>query len=103
MITALLSCRSKTIANINRDLTGIQFENRQVNDQNNGTLYCIQGTLTGFHRVFTTDELYNNDEPQKLKDDYVGRIVVFSSCISGLRGPDAIYIYIYSIDAIENL
>jgi hypothetical protein len=76
-----LSCRFKTIANINRDVTGIRFENTQVNDQNNGKLYCIQGTFTVFNRVFTTDELYNNDEPQKFKDDYVGRIVVSTGTI----------------------
>jgi hypothetical protein len=39
-------------------------------------LYCIQGTFTGFHRVFTDDELYNNDNPQQFKDDYEGRIVI---------------------------
>jgi hypothetical protein len=76
-----LSCRFKTIANINRDVTGIRFENKQVNDQNNGKLYCTQGTFTVFNRVFTTDELYNNDEHQKVKDDYVGRIVVSTGTI----------------------
>ena len=40
------------------------------------------GTFTGFHRVFTEDELFNKDEPQKFKDDYVGRIVVSNGKIA---------------------
>jgi hypothetical protein len=33
-------------------------------------------TFTGFHCVFTEDENFNQDEPQKFKDDYVGRKVI---------------------------
>jgi hypothetical protein len=33
-------------------------------------------TFTGFHRVFTEDEKFNKEEPQKFKDDYIGRLVV---------------------------
>ena len=40
------------------------------------TLFIMFNTFTGFHRCFTNDELYNNDDPQKFKDDYMGRIVV---------------------------
>ncbi len=53
-----------------------------VNDVNNTTLYCIQGTFTGFHRVFTEDEKFNNDDPQKFKDDYEGRIVISTGKIA---------------------
>ena len=49
---------------------------------NNATLYCIQGTFTRFHRVFTNDELYNNNDPQKFKDDYEGRIVISNGKIA---------------------
>ncbi len=47
-----------------------------MNDLNNTVLYCIQGTFTGFHRVFTDDELFNVGEPKQFKDDYEGRIVI---------------------------
>ena len=71
-----ISAKFRTVANTGRDLTGIQYEYTNVGDIHYTTLYCIQGTFTGFHRVFTSDELFNKDEPQKFKDDYVGRIVV---------------------------
>ena len=50
-------------------------------DGNNGQaysrrLFIMFNTFTGFHRCFTKDPLYNNDDPQKFKDDYIGRIVV---------------------------
>jgi hypothetical protein len=32
------------------------------------------GTFTRFQRVFTEDNIFNKDEPQKFKDDYVGII-----------------------------
>ena len=76
VLQGVLVAKFITIANTNRDLTGINYENTNVNDVHNATLYCIQGTFTGFHRVFTEDELYNNDDPQKFKNDYEGRIVV---------------------------
>jgi hypothetical protein len=71
-----LQCNFLTIANTNRDLTGIAVEGTAVNNVNNTVLYCIEGTFTGFHRVFTNDELYDNDNPQQFKDDYEGRIVI---------------------------
>ena len=76
VLQGVLVAKFITIANTKRDLTGINYENTNVNDVHNATLYCIQGTFTGFHRVFTEDELYNNDDPQKFKNDYEGRIVV---------------------------
>ncbi len=48
----------------------INIENTSVNAVNNAVLYCIQGTFTRFHRVFTEDENFNIDDPQKFKDDY---------------------------------
>jgi hypothetical protein len=76
VVRGILNCKFITVTNTNRDLTGIQVENTSVNAQNNTALYCIQGTFTGYHRCFTEDEKFNNDDPQKFKDDYEGRIVV---------------------------
>ncbi len=68
--------------------------------ENNGTDYCgvtlntaqnsnyktsikvMFGTFTGFHRCFTDDIEFNKEEPQKFKDDYVGRIVISSGKIA---------------------
>jgi hypothetical protein len=40
------------------------------------------GTFTGFQRCFTDDELYNHDDRNKFKDDYVGRIVISNGKIA---------------------
>jgi hypothetical protein len=42
----------------------------------------MYATFTGFHRCFTKDPLYDNDDPQKFKDDYLGRIVVSTGKIA---------------------
>ena len=52
-----------------------------------GTTYqtsikIIYGTFTGFHRCFTDDIEFKDEEPQKFKDDYVGRIVVSTGKIA---------------------
>ena len=39
-------------------------------------LYIMYGTFTGFHRCFTNDELFDNENPQDFKDNFIGRIVV---------------------------
>ena len=39
-------------------------------------------TFTGYHRPFTEDELFNKDEPQQFKDDYIGRIVISTGKIA---------------------
>ena len=82
IVSGKIAANFITIANTNRDLTGINYENTNVGDVNNAWLYCIQGTFTGFHRVFTDDELFNNDEPQQFKDDYEGRIVISNGKIA---------------------
>lgn len=76
------SARFLTIANTNRDLLGINFENTQVGNENNATIYCIQGTFTGFHRCFTEDELFDKNNPQVFKDNYEGRIVISTGKIA---------------------
>jgi hypothetical protein len=40
------------------------------------------GSFTGFHRCFVDDELFNNDESQTFKDNYIGRIVVSTGKIA---------------------
>ena len=77
-----ITAKFYTVANTNRDLLGIQFEWTAVGDNNNGTIYCINDTFTGFHRCFTEDELFDITEPQKFKDDYEGRIVISTGKIA---------------------
>ncbi len=71
-----------TIANTNRDLCGINFENTVTGSSRKATIYAIQGTFTGFHRVFTEDELFNKEEPQLSKDEYEGWIVISTGKIA---------------------
>jgi hypothetical protein len=51
IFNGVLNCKFITISRI-------QIENTSVQAQNNTTLFCIQGTFTGFHRVFTEDEIF---------------------------------------------
>ena len=45
-------------------------------------LYIMFETFTGFHRCFTNDELFDNENPQSFKDNYIGRIVVSTGKIA---------------------
>ena len=45
-------------------------------------IYIMYNTFTGFHRCFTDDIEFKKEDPQKFKDDYVGRIVVSSGKIA---------------------
>jgi len=63
------------------DCCGVSFNSSQ------GTTYqtsikIIYGTFTGFHRCFTDDIEFNEEEPQKFKDDYIGRIVISTGKIA---------------------
>ena len=70
-----------SVNNSGTDYVGVQVNTSQGANYN--TLLCIMaGTFTGFHRVFTEDIEFNKDEPQKFKDDYVGRIVVSTGKIA---------------------
>ena len=82
-----LSCRVFTIANANRDLLGINFENTATGTSRIAVVYAIQGTFTGFHRVFTEDEKFNKEEPQIFKDEYEGRIVISTGKIATDTNP----------------
>ena len=82
-----LSCRVFTIANANRDLLGISFENTATGSSRIAVVYAIQGTFTGIHRVFTEDEKFNKEKPQIFKDEYEGRIVISSGKIATDTNP----------------
>jgi hypothetical protein len=46
------------------------------------TIHILFETFTGFHRCFTNDELFDNENPQSFKDNYIGRIVVSTGKIA---------------------
>jgi hypothetical protein len=52
--------------------TGLTFQRQ---------LYQIFNSFTNFHRCFTDDELFNKDNPQDFKDNYMGRIVISTGII----------------------
>ncbi len=58
-----------SVANSGTDYVGVQINISQGSDYVS-YLFFMYGTFTGFHHVFT------EDEPQKIIDDYVGRIVI---------------------------
>ncbi len=70
-----ITCRFYTITNSGTDYIGVSANNAN-GAFGNYTLYIMYGTFTGFHRVFTEDEKYDKEDPQKFEDDYAGRIVV---------------------------
>jgi hypothetical protein len=70
------SCRLLTVAYDPHDFVGIAVNGTTLNSSGNYVLYVILNSFTGFHRCFTNDELFDINEIQKIKDDYVGRIVI---------------------------
>jgi hypothetical protein len=83
VVRVILGCKFIVATNTNPDSTGIQHEYTNVNDVSHASLYWIQGTFTGFRRVFTEDcGTFDKDDPQKFKDDYEGRIVVSTGKIA---------------------
>jgi len=70
-----------SVSSTNTDYCGVSF-NSAFNGVYQTSIKILYGTFTGIHRCFTEDELYNKDEPQKFKDDYVGRIVVSTGKIA---------------------
>ena len=73
--------RMTSIGTSGTDCCGVSFNSSQ------GTIYqtsikIIFGTFTGFHRCFSDDIEFKEEEPQKFKDDYVGRIVISSGKIA---------------------
>jgi hypothetical protein len=80
-VSGYLSCKMPSVANSGTDYVGVQINTSQGSDYTS-YLYIMYGTFTGFHRVFTEDDKFNKDDPQKFKDDYLGRIVVSSGKIA---------------------
>ena len=76
-----ITCTLSAVDNSGTDYVGVGNA-----DSNNNSfsrrLYIMFNTFTGFHRCFTNDELYDNNDPQKFKDDYLGRIVVSTGKIA---------------------
>jgi hypothetical protein len=75
------ACRLFSVNKTNTDYVGTQG-NRSQGTTILDTLCSLYDTFTGMHRCFTEDELYNREDPQKFKDDYVGRIVVSTGKIA---------------------
>ena len=71
-----IDCRLLTVAYDPHDFVGIAVNGTTLNSSGNYTLYVILNSFTGFHRCFTNDELFDINEIQKFKEDYVGRIVI---------------------------
>jgi len=64
-----------TIDTLNTDHVVISG-NTATNQYGTYQLKVGLNTFTGIHRVFTEDILFNKGDPQKFKDDYIGRIVI---------------------------
>jgi hypothetical protein len=76
-----ITCLLYSISNSGTDYVGVG--NVADNNQNYlRQLYIMYGTFTGFHRCFTNDELFDTDDPQSFKDNYIGRIVVSTGKIA---------------------
>ena len=79
--SSTLSCAMLSVPNSGSDYVGVQLNTSQGTYYNT-TLCIMYGTFTGFHRCFTKDALYDNNDPQKFKNDYMGRIVISTGKIA---------------------
>jgi hypothetical protein len=70
-----------SVSNSGTDYCGVTI-NTAINTAYTTSIKIMYGTFTGFHRCFTDDIEYNKEDPQKFKDDYVGRIVISSGKIA---------------------
>ena len=77
-----LTCTMGSVDSYGNDYLGVANTSAGGNTQYSRTLYIMFNTFTGFHRCFTKDPLYDNENPQKFKDDYMGRIVVSTGKIA---------------------
>ncbi len=75
-----LTCKFYTIPSSNTDYIGV---NGNTASNANYTMYVLYGTFTGVHRSFLDNEqLFDIENRQKLKDDYVGRILIASGKVA---------------------
>ena len=79
IISGYLACTMTSVNNSGTDYVGVVIN---TNQSYNTVLYIMYGSFTGIHRCFTTEELFNNDNPQLFKDIYIGRIVIASGKIA---------------------
>ena len=75
-------CKCLSVSSTNTDYIGIQTNRVNIGDNSFEYLVALFGTFTGFHRCFIEDKLFNKDEAQKFKEDYVGRIVIATGKIA---------------------
>jgi hypothetical protein len=77
-----LRCTMQATDNSGTDYVGVANADGDNGALYSRTLFIMFNTFTGLHRCFTNDPLYDNENPQKFKDDYMGRIVVSTGKIA---------------------
>ena len=77
-----ITCLLYSITNSGTDYVGVGNATSGNNQNYLRQLYIMFETFTGFHRCFTNDELFDNENPQNFKDTYIGRIVVSTGKIA---------------------
>ena len=80
-IDGYIQARCLSINKSPSDYLGLNYDTTQGLNSNN-LVYVLFATFTGYHRPFTEDQLFNKDEPQQFKDDYIGRIVISTGKIA---------------------
>ena len=86
--TNQITCKLNVAAANPHDFIGVAYDNPGAG---NYTLYIIQNSFTGFHRYFTNDELFDENNSQLFKDNYEGRIVISTGKIATQIGDEIKY------------
>ena len=79
-VTEYITCKLFSVDYVGYDDVGV-LDVSGINQNNSKTLRQIWNSFTAFHRCFADDELFDIDNPQEFKDDYMGRIVVSTGTI----------------------
>ena len=79
-VTEYITCKLFSVDYVGYDDVGV-LDVSGINQNNSKTLRQIWNSFTAFHRCFVDDELFDIDNPQEFKDDYMGRIVVSTGTI----------------------
>jgi hypothetical protein len=70
------------VSNSGTDYVGCQLTSAQGSSYNS-ILSLMVGTFTEFHRPFLDNEpLFDSENPQQFKDDYMGRVLIASEKIA---------------------
>jgi hypothetical protein len=64
------------IPNTNNDYLCTEYNASATYTTGTSWIRVAYGTFTGFHRVYTNDELFNEEDPDIFKNDYMGRVVI---------------------------